>query len=266
MKKNDFTFGEWIWQWYKLYKHDKLSDVMRKQYERKFILHIPVELFNKPLREVTALDVDVALYDLGSNSTAMYMYYIYYSALKKAYQLRFIPYDEASIITRIRYKGTNSKALTDEEIKYLFDSFAKNDELYKYYMFLLLTGVRKSEALNVRVSDIDFNNNIIHIRGTKTDNSDRYIPITNQLKDLINQVIVNKRDNDKLFYYCKNTFYNNFKRVLPNHKLHDLRHTFATRCAKCGIHPAITQMLLGHSNPQFTLKIYTHIDLSLIHI
>lgn len=260
MKKNDYTFGEWIWQWYKLYKKDKLAPDCQRNYERRFILHIPPELFNKRLIEVTALDIDLALYSLGSNSTAFYMYYVYYGAMKKAYQLRFIEFDEADIITRIRYRGNNSKALTDAEIVLLFDSFAKNDPLSWYYKFLLYTGCRKQEALNMRVSDIDFDNNIIHIRGTKTKNSDRYLPITKDLKELLNIIIVNKLPNDKLFYYCKNTFYSNFKRVLPNHKLHDLRHTFATRCAESGIHPAITQTLLGHSNPQFTLKVYTHID------
>lgn len=54
------------------------------------------------------------------------------------------------------------------------------------------------------------------------------------------------------------------KRCMSNyfyiHKLHDLRHTFATLCASNGLHPAITQKLLGHATPEFTLRVYTHVN------
>lgn len=43
-------------------------------------------------------------------------------------------------------------------------------------------------------------------------------------------------------------------------RLHDLRHTFATRCISVGIDPKTVSVLLGHSTIDITLKLYTHVD------
>ena len=47
--------------------------------------------------------------------------------------------------------------------------------------------------------------------------------------------------------------------MLPIHP-HTLRHTFATRCFEAGIPPKTVQMILGHSNIQITLDLYTHVS------
>lgn len=41
---------------------------------------------------------------------------------------------------------------------------------------------------------------------------------------------------------------------------HTLRHTFATRCFEAEIPPKTVQMILGHSNIQITLDLYTHVS------
>ena len=50
-----------------------------------------------------------------------------------------------------------------------------------------------------------------------------------------------------------------FKHFCPAHKLHDLRHTFATRCAESNMQPSATQRLLGHSKIDMTMRVYTHV-------
>ena len=255
MKKNDWLFGEWLWQWYRLYKKETISEDWRKQYERAFILHVPKYLFDKPLIELSALDIDLAVFELGRNRTAIFVYDIYRASLHKAYLLGFLSIDISECLTRPFYKRKGGKSLTDEEIKSFFQSI-QDSKLVNFYKFLLLTGVRRSEALDLRVSDVDFDLGLIHIRGTKTANSDRYIPLTSTLRKLL----LNINSEDYYFPFSANYVTKYFKRYCSNHKLHDLRHTFATRCASSGLHPAVTQALLGHATPEFTLKIYTHIS------
>lgn len=43
----------------------------------------------------------------------------------------------------------------------------------------------------------------------------------------------------------------------PRSSLHDLRHAFVTTLARRGVHPRIASGLAGHSDPGFTLRIYT---------
>ena len=40
---------------------------------------------------------------------------------------------------------------------------------------------------------------------------------------------------------------------------HSLRHTFATRCFENNMNPKVVQKLMGHSNINITLNIYTHV-------
>jgi len=47
---------------------------------------------------------------------------------------------------------------------------------------------------------------------------------------------------------------------IPKIRVHDLRHTFATRCISSGIDPKTVSVLLGHSTIVTTLKLYTHVD------
>lgn len=254
--KNDYTLGEWLWQWYNLYKKDFISADWQKQYERAFILHIPKDLFDKRLVDISALDIDLALFDMGRTRTANFVYNIYRSSLHKAYLVGFLYKDISELITRPKYSSRKSKPLTDEEIECFFATI-KDYDVYYFYKFLLLTGCRRSEALSLKFSDIDTKNDVIHIRGTKTINSDRYIPLTCTIASLICDL---PRTQDFLFPFTKDYVTKFFKRYCPNHKLHDLRHTFATRCAHAGLHPAVTQSLLGHATPEFTLKVYTHIN------
>lgn len=46
---------------------------------------------------------------------------------------------------------------------------------------------------------------------------------------------------------------------VPNIRLHSLRHIFASYLARAGHPPAVIQRLLGHSTPDLSLRVYTHI-------
>ena len=85
-------------------------------------------------------------------------------------------------------------SLTDEEIKGVEKNIDKDFGLLVY--FLLYSGLRKGEALALKYSDIDFDNNIIHvtksvefisntphIKSPKTASGKRNVPLVDKLKE-----------------------------------------------------------------------------------
>lgn len=46
---------------------------------------------------------------------------------------------------------------------------------------------------------------------------------------------------------------------LPRARLHDSRHGVATQLLAAGVHPGITSAVLGHTDPGFTLRVYSHV-------
>jgi integrase len=48
------------------------------------------------------------------------------------------------------------------------------------------------------------------------------------------------------------------KSMLPQIRLHDLRHTHATLALQAGIHPKVVSDRLGHANISITLDTYSH--------
>ena len=48
---------------------------------------------------------------------------------------------------------------------------------------------------------------------------------------------------------------------LDGWSLHELRHSFLTRAAASGVHPAVMQKLAGHSSARTTMDIYTHVNM-----
>lgn len=111
---------------------------------------------------------------------------------------------------------------------------------------LISTGMRLGEVIHLKISNIDFNNNILYIELAKNDNK-RMIPISETLKnEIINYInntpfllkdndyllcadIDNKLDNSNIrYYFYKALDYNKIKRKkFGGPRIHDFRHTFA---------------------------------------
>lgn len=118
------------------------------------------------------------------------------------------------------------------------------------FRLLYSTGIRISEALNLKNEDVDMSNNTLHLRDTKN-RKDRVVPFTDSLASVLNQY-VSYRDRlpvlvDKEYFFlslagraCRNdgVIYTWFRTILYNAgiphrgkhlgpRVHDFRHTFS---------------------------------------
>ena len=155
------------------------------------------------------------------------------------------------------------KTLSDDDIQKLINS-ATNKLTKDIITFLIYSGCRKGEALNLKWDDVDLKNGIIAIKGTKT-KYDRYIPISKPLKALLSHI---ERNQDCLYVFNRNgvkltDFKRSFHTACKNAgfkdmHIHDLRHVFASKMVMNGTSLYITGELLGHRTTQMT-KRYSHL-------
>ena len=167
-----------------------------------------------------------------------------------------------------RKKHELPKYLTRAEVKRMFVSI-DNPKHACIVKLLYGCGLRLNELLNLKISDIDSENMLIHIRLSKG-NKDRMVMLPPTLLPELRNYYKISHPKDYLFegqdggmYSAKSvqtivktaaTKAGITKPVSP----HILRHSFATHLLENGTDVRYIQQLLGHSSVK-TTEIYTHI-------
>ncbi len=140
------------------------------------------------------------------------------------------------------------------------------------------SGLRISEALNLKISDIDFNSQTIRVLGKG--NKERIIPIGGYSIESLKKYILtrNKPTNEfsEFIFIGKNgktlnpsTAYRHIKKTMqditdsPKKSPHVIRHTFATHLLDKGADIQSVSEMLGHSSLS-TTQIYTHLSIERI--
>lgn len=232
-----------------------VTDKTMEGYDRILRLHIPDELQDSELSVITAGQIRALLNAVPYSRTRKLAYNMFNSAFRFACEENKLSVNVMTAVKPTKHEYKTGQALTRDEQREFLERI-KGHSVENLMRFYLLTGCRRSEALRIRWSDVDLIGGSIHIPGTKTKKSDRYIPIFPELKTLLNQL---PHSDDTLFVYTDSYVSRAFKRLFPQHKLHDLRHTFATRCLECGIPLRVVQAWLGHSSVKVTADLYTHV-------
>lgn len=147
-----------------------------------------------------------------------------------------------------------------------------NPMLYPLIGFLLLTGARKSEALNLRWEQIDFDRRLWTVPLSKS-GKPRHIPLSDGALRLLEQAkdITARSDASGAFAFPNLRTGERLKDIthawdtarkaagLPDVRLHDLRHSYASALVNEGGSIYEVQKLLGHANIATTER-YAHLS------
>ena len=161
--------------------------------------------------------------------------------------------------------------LSKEEVFRIIDA-ATNLKHKTLLALIYSSGLRISEALNIKATDIDSERMLIHIKNAKG-KKDRYTLLSSKVLGLLREYYSLYKPKTFLFEGQNGGQYNSRSAQLVLQEcaakvgitkrisLHTLRHSFATHLLESGTDLRYIQDLLGHSSPKTTM-IYTHVSSS----
>jgi integrase len=216
------------------------------------------------------------------------------AAFKQAVTLTIIPSNPCSVVSRPKVEQKPMVTWSVEDIAKV-DAFLRDEPKWlAVYRLMLTTGMRPGELYALTWSDLDFEQNIVRIRRTITDNAEgkrvvgatpkggktRYVALSRSaraaLLDWQNALVLRslKADTDYVFPSRRgspmgeNVWLGMHAHIIqrtgvPPINLHSLRHTSATLELAAGTPIKIVSERLGHRDPLFTMRIYMHVDANL---
>lgn len=243
------------WQyWYKHHKEPFYKKRTLHNYKSVFEHQIKPNFKDKDIKQYTSLEINTILNNLENTRMKEFTCQYLREMFKQAYRDKKIKFDFWEEIKTYHHKRQEGYALTQEQRQILIKK--AHNTIYDIFIFYMYTGCRPKEGLDVKIED--FENEFLHIHGTKTEKSDRWIPVLKPVKEIFDKY---KNNNTKTLF--------NISEVTLKRRLHqfreicgfkfltkDLRTTFATMCAEEGIAPNLIAKWLGHTTTNTTNKYY----------
>lgn len=231
------------------------------------------EYFGKPMRQVTTKELREFLMDylvkkrgmceVSANYYNNVIRFIYDVVLDYPINKRQLP--------MYKRKRRLPKILSDEELNVFFD--ACENYMYKtIFMMIYGSGLRISEATNLRVEDIDSKNMRIFVRDGKG-NKERYTVLPQASLEMLRKYYKMYKPNHPKGYLFFNrngeilkperlrVFFRRYRRkakISEDFIVHSLRHSFATKLIEEGVPLVQVKELLGHSCIRSTMT-YIHV-------
>jgi site-specific recombinase XerD len=186
------------------------------------------------------------------------------------YYFRLIGENKRAInLPSLKREATLPVILNRSELKALF----RTPKLLKHRIILTLiysAGLRRQEAINLKIADIDFERKAIHIRQSKY-LKDRMVPLSDLIARGLRKYLEAEKPNIYLFNgrepdgrYSPEAIgwimHDALKKAGINKtvNLHSLRHSYATHLIEEGVNIVTVKELLGHADVNTTM-IYLHV-------
>ena len=274
-------------------KKEKLNDspTLEKFYD-EYVNYVKITLSSSYLRSVK-LSFKILMDDFGKDKklpeisvkdaedfkirrikTAPKGYAVYIRTIRAAFNIavdwELIPSNPFGKIKFRKTQITKPLYLTENEFNKILPLTASPD-LKNLFIFCFYTGIRLSEAVNLRWRNLNLKQKLLTIGDSEftTKNArQRVIPLCGQVMSVLKQNLVKNADSfvfskSNGFPFRKEYVSKKFKDISRRAGLnedihfHSLRHSFASNLAMMGVPIVTIKDLLGHSSI-VTTQIYSH--------
>jgi site-specific recombinase XerD len=226
--------------------------------------------FNRLPEHVSSEELNEYLVSLAVSAVSPSRSAFKHSVYGLRYYYRYVDLpDRAVRLPSLKKDAKLPTIFNKSELKQLFLA----PTLLKHRVLLMLiysAGLRSSELIHLKISDIDFERRSIHIRRSKY-NKDRVIPLSEYIAVGLRKYIALERPHIWLFngktlgepYSAKGISWVMREAVktagiAKDVTVHTLRHSYATHLIEDGLNIVTVKDLLGHSKIETTM-IYLHI-------
>jgi integrase/recombinase XerD len=195
----------------------------------------------------------------------------FYLFLLKKKVIKNSPADEITTPKQEKYLPTS---MSEDEVESLLGSPKSSIKIERrdkaMIEILYATGMRISELVNLKLTDIDFNRSVLKVFGKGS--KERLVPYGEKAAEALRIYLEDRKKLDSKDVFLSNrgtritrgAFWQRIKIYIKRENLkpsispHTLRHAFATHLLNRGADLRSVQILLGHSDLS-TTQIYTHI-------
>ena len=226
--------------------------------------------FNRLPEEISAEELNEYLASLAMSAISPSRSAFKHSVYGLRYYYRYVGLPDRAIkLPSLKKDAKLPSIFNKDELRRLFNAPA----LLKHRVLLMLiysAGLRSSEVINLKISDIDFERCSIHIRRSKY-NKDRMVPLSEYMAVGLQKYIVLERPLTWLFngktlgspYSAKAISWIMREAVKAagidkDVTVHTLRHSYATHLLEDGLNIVTIKELLGHAQIATTM-IYLHV-------
>jgi len=293
------ALGRYLDKWLEASAKPRLRAKTLGDYEKLLTRYVRPVMGGRPLAKIRPLEIQSLYKDMQerglSARTVRYTHAVLHSAFSQAVKWRMLAQNPTDCVDLPRQTRTEMKVLSPDETRRFLEE-ARRDRLGAMFAVAVTTGLRPSEYLALKWSDIDLSTGTLSVnrsldwmkgggwqfQETKRTGSRRTVKLQNAVCRMLEQhrLAQDKERLDAMEIWTenglvfatrtggpldeRNVAQENFARILkaaglPSIRLYDLRHTAATNALSAGVSAKVVSEMLGHASVAFTLDVYAHV-------
>jgi integrase len=287
------TLNQYLDRWLELAARPKLRAKSYGDYQALLGRHIRPALGEQELPGLAPLDLQSVYHQMRSSGlssrTVHYTHAVLHAALEQAVRWRQITSNPANGVELPKPTRCEMRVLEPDQARRFLEQAGKT-RYGVLFALALTTGMRPSEYLALRWSDIDWQEETVTVArtlekgsgwkfaDTKRARSRRRVKLESWVARRLRQLFtINTAKPHRSPEAAQHIFKTRLRRPinsnylarrfkhllreagLPAMRLYDLRHTAATLSLAAGVPPKVVSEQLGHASSAFTLDVYSHV-------